>query len=47
MSGLTLRILAALAAAALVLAFASSLALVSNQNASSVSGRPLVEYGAR
>jgi hypothetical protein len=42
-----MRILAVLAAVALVLAFVSSLALVSSQNASSVSGRPLVEYGAR
>jgi hypothetical protein len=47
MSGLTVRMLAVLAAAALVLAFVSSLALVSSQNASSVSGRQLVQYGNR
>ena len=47
MSGLTLRALAALAAGALVLAFVASLVLVSRQNASSVSTRPLVVYGSR
>ena len=47
MSGLTLRALAALAAGALVLAFVASLALVSTQDAASVSGEPLVVYGSR
>ena len=47
MSGLTLRILAALTAGALVLAFVSSLVLVSSQSSSSVSTRPLVQYGSR
>jgi hypothetical protein len=47
MSGFTVRVLVVLAAAALLLAFASSLALVSSQNASSVSGRSLVNYGSR
>jgi hypothetical protein len=47
MSGLTLRALAVLAAGALVLAFIASLVLVSSQNASSVSTRPLVVYGSR
>jgi hypothetical protein len=47
MTGLTLRILAALAAGALVLAFVASLVLVSSQSASSVSTRPLVQYGSR
>ena len=47
MSGLTLRALAALAAGALVLAFVASLVLVSSQNASSVSTKPLVVYGSR
>jgi hypothetical protein len=47
MSGLTLRVLAALAAGALVLAFVSSLVLVSSQSASSVSNTPLVVYGSR
>jgi hypothetical protein len=47
MSGLTLRVLAALAAGALVLAFVSSLVLVSSQTTSSVSTRPLVQYGSR
>jgi hypothetical protein len=47
MTGLTLRILAALAAGALVLAFVSSLVLVSSQSSSSVSTRPLVQYGSR
>ena len=39
--------LAALAAGALVLAFVASLVLVSSQNASSVSTKPLVVYGSR
>jgi hypothetical protein len=47
MSGLTLRILAALTAGALVLAFVASLVLVSSQSASSVPTRPLVQYGSR
>jgi hypothetical protein len=47
MSGLTLRVLAALAAGALVLAFVTSLVLVSSQSTSSVSTRPLVQYGSR
>jgi|Tabmets5t2r1_1033131.scaffolds.fasta_scaffold78748_2 hypothetical protein len=47
MSGLTLRVLAALAAGALVLAFVASLVLVSSQSASSVPTRPLVQYGSR
>jgi hypothetical protein len=47
MSGLTLRVLAALAAGALVVAFVSSLVLVSNQTASSVSTKPLIQYGSR
>jgi hypothetical protein len=47
MTGLTLRVLAALAAGALVLAFVTSLVLVSSQSASSVSTRPLVQYGSR
>jgi hypothetical protein len=47
MIGLTLRVLAALAAGALVLAFVTSLVLVSTQSASSVSTRPLVQYGSR
>ncbi|HEX8134993.1 MAG TPA: hypothetical protein VF880_16385 [Actinomycetes bacterium] len=47
MTGLTLRVLAALAAGALVLAFVSSLVLVSSQSGSSVSTRPLVQYGSR
>jgi hypothetical protein len=47
MSGLTLRLLAALAAGALVLAFVASLALVASQDASSVSSEPLVVYGSR
>ena len=47
MTGLTLRILAALAAGALVLAFVSSLVLVSSQSSSSVSTRPLVQCGSR
>jgi hypothetical protein len=47
MTGLTLRVLAALAAGALVLAFVVSLVLVSSQGASSVSDEPLVVYGAR
>jgi hypothetical protein len=47
MSGLTLRALAALAAGALVLAFVASLVLVSSQNASTVSSKPLVVYGSR
>ena len=47
MSGLTLRVLVGLAAGALVLAFVASLAIVSSQNASSVSTRPLVVYGSR
>jgi hypothetical protein len=47
MTGLTLRVLAALAAGALVLAFVSSLVLVSSQSSSSVSTRPLVQYGSR
>jgi hypothetical protein len=46
MTGLTLRVLAALAAGALVLAFVASLVLVSSQSAS-VSTRPLVQYGSR
>jgi hypothetical protein len=47
MSGLTLRVLAVLAAGALVLAFITSLVLVSSQGASSVSTEPLIVYGAR
>ena len=47
MTGLTLRVLAALAAGALVLAFVTSLLLVSSQSSSSVSTRPLVQYGSR
>ena len=47
MSGFTVRVLVVLAAAALLLAFASSLALVSSQNAASVSGKPLIQYGTR
>jgi hypothetical protein len=47
MTGLTLRVLAALAAGALVLAFVTSLVLVSSQSSSSVSTRPLVQYGSR
>jgi hypothetical protein len=47
MSGLTMRILAALAAGALILAFISSLVLVSSQSASSVSTEPLLVYGSR
>jgi hypothetical protein len=47
MTGLTLRVLAALAAGALVLAFVSSLVLVSSQSSASVSTRPLVQYGSR
>ncbi|HEU4396217.1 MAG TPA: hypothetical protein VFU54_00095 [Actinomycetota bacterium] len=47
MSGLTVRVLAALAAGALVLAFVTSLALVSSQSASSQSTRPLLQYGSR
>jgi len=47
MSGLTLRVLAGLAAGALILAFVSSLLLVSSQDASSVSTRPLMVYGSR
>jgi hypothetical protein len=47
MTGLTLRVLAALAAGALVLAFVASLVLVSSQSTSSVSTRPLVQYGSR
>jgi hypothetical protein len=47
MSGLTLRVLAALAAGALVLAFITSLVLVSSQGASSVSTEPLIVYGSR
>jgi hypothetical protein len=47
MTGLTLRVLAALAAGALVLAFVASLVLVSSQSASSVPTRPLVQYGSR
>jgi hypothetical protein len=47
MSGLTLRFLVALAAGALVLAFVASLALISSQSASSVSGEPLIVYGSR
>jgi hypothetical protein len=47
MSGLTLRLLAALAAGALVLAFVASLVLVASQGASSVSDEPLVVYGSR
>jgi hypothetical protein len=47
MSGLTLRVLAALAAGALVLAFVSSLALVSSQSATSVPTEPLIVYGSR
>ena len=47
MIGLTLRVLAALAAGALVLALVTSLVLVSTQSASSVSTRPLVQYGSR
>ena len=47
MTGLTLRVLAALAAGALILAFVASLALISSQGASSVSGEPLIVYGSR
>jgi len=49
MSAVTLRILAALAAAALVLAFVSSVALVGSQNAKSgeVARRQLISYGSR
>jgi hypothetical protein len=47
MSGLTMRILAALAAGALILAFVSSLVLVTSQGASSVSTEPLLVYGSR
>ncbi len=47
MSGLTMRILAALAAVALILAFVSSLVLVTSQGASSVSTEPLLVYGSR
>jgi hypothetical protein len=47
MSGLTLRLLAVLAAGALVLAFVTSLILVSSQGASSVSTEPLIVYGSR
>jgi len=47
MNGLTMRILAALAAGALILAFVSSLVLVSSQGASSVSTEPLLVYGSR
>jgi hypothetical protein len=47
MSGLTLRVLAALAAGALVLAFVASLVLVSSQSASSVPTQPLIQYGSR
>ena len=44
MTGLTLRLLAAIAVGALILA---SLALISSQRASSVSGEPLIVYGSR
>jgi hypothetical protein len=47
MSGLTLRVLAALAVGALVLAFVTSLVLVSSQGPSSVSTEPLIVYGSR
>jgi hypothetical protein len=47
MTGVTLRVLAALAAGALVLAFVTSLVLVSSQSASSVSTKPLIQYGSR
>ena len=47
MTGLTLRFLVAIAAGALVLAFVASLALISSQGASSVSGEPLNVYGSR
>jgi hypothetical protein len=47
MSGLTLRLLVALAGGALVLAFVAALALVASQGASSVSSEPLVVYGSR
>jgi tetrahydromethanopterin S-methyltransferase subunit E len=47
MTGLTLRVLAALAAGALVLAFVSALFMVSSQSSLSVSTRPLVQYGSR
>jgi hypothetical protein len=47
MTGLTLRFLVAIAAGALVLAFVASLALISSQGASSVSGEPLIVYGSR
>jgi hypothetical protein len=47
MSGLTLRVLVGLAVGALALAFVASLALISSQSASSVSGEPLIVYGSR
>jgi hypothetical protein len=47
MTGLTLRFLVAIAVGALVLAFVASLALISSQGASSVSGEPLIVYGSR
>jgi hypothetical protein len=47
MTGLTLRLLAAIAVGALILAFVASLALISSQRASSVSGEPLIVYGSR
>ena len=47
MTGLTLRLLVALAAGALVLAFVASLVLISSQGASSVYGEPLIVYGSR
>ena len=47
MTGLTLRVLAALAAGALVLAFVASLVLVSSQSASSVPPQPVIQYGSR
>jgi hypothetical protein len=47
MTGFTMRAMAVLAAAALVLAFITSLVLVSSQNAASVSDKPLIYYGSR
>ncbi len=47
MTGLTIRVLAALSAGALILAFISALVLVSSPGASSVSTEPLLVYGSR